>query len=214
MTWLGDLGDQLMAGLLVYGYPVLGLTLLIAAAGVPLPSELAAVAAGALAAQGSLHWLGAGAVALVASVMGDAIGYGVRRWAGRGFVLRRGGRLGLTPARLAQAEAVFVRWGGLTVLLASSLLGHLSPAVNLVAGATRYSFYAWVPFDVAGRLTWVVMYVGIGYAFSGSIEAAADLLSNLGGLVATLIVLAVVGFVAYRRWSGWAGPGAAHGAGP
>jgi hypothetical protein len=39
------LGDQLLAALLVYGYPVLGMTLLLGAIGVPFPSALSVVAA-------------------------------------------------------------------------------------------------------------------------------------------------------------------------
>ncbi|MBI4499424.1 MAG: DedA family protein [Chloroflexi bacterium] len=199
MTWLSTLSDELLAALLLYGYPVLGLTLLAGAIGLPLPSGLATVVAGALAAQGRLSWLGSGLVAVVASVVGDMVGYSVGRLLGREFLDRRGRWVGLTSARLDDAEAFFQRWGGLSVLLSRSLLSFLSPAVNLLAGASGYRLRSFLPFDVAGRLAWTVAYLGLGYEFGGSVEAAADFLSSLSGLLVSLGVLIGLLWAVYRR---------------
>ena len=62
--------DEILAALLVYGYSVLGLTLMLGALGMPFPSALSVVVAGSLAAQGQLSWLGAGAVVVASSVLG------------------------------------------------------------------------------------------------------------------------------------------------
>ena len=71
------LGDGILAALLVYGYPMLGLTLMLGAVGVPFPSALSVVVAGSLAAQGQMSWLWAGAVVVASSVLGDLAGYGL-----------------------------------------------------------------------------------------------------------------------------------------
>jgi hypothetical protein len=52
-----SLGSEFLAGLLVYGYPVLGLILFLGALGLHLPSALAVVVAGSLAAQGRMSLL-------------------------------------------------------------------------------------------------------------------------------------------------------------
>lgn len=51
--WWASWGDRLLAALLTYGYPVLGLTLLLGAIGLPLPAGLVAAVAGSLVAQGN-----------------------------------------------------------------------------------------------------------------------------------------------------------------
>ena len=81
------LGDDILAALLVYGYPVLSLTLMLGAFGIPFPSALSVVVAGSLAAQGQMSLLWAGAVAVASSVLGDSAGYAFREGA-RSRVLR------------------------------------------------------------------------------------------------------------------------------
>jgi len=100
-SWFGTLGEELMASLLVYGYPALGLTLLLGAVGVPLPSGLSMVVAGALAVQGHLSWWWASAVAVTTSVLGDVTGYSERNQ--RAKVAEGAGELAqriLIPAKL------------------------------------------------------------------------------------------------------------------
>lgn len=198
-TWLTGLSDELITAVLRYGYPVLALILMAGAAGLPLPSGLSMVVAGSLAAQGHLTWWGAGIVAVVSSVLGDMTGYALGRLAGREFLDRRGRWVGLTPARVSRVEALFSRWGGLSVVLSRSLLSFLSSAVNLLAGASRYRMRVFLPFDVAGRLAWTSAYLGLGYGFGEATEAAADFLSSLGGLLVSVAILAALGFMVYRR---------------
>ncbi len=200
VSWLSALRDELVAAVLVYGYPALGLTLFAGAVGLPLPSGLSMVVAGSLAAQGHLSWWWASTVAVVASVFGDVTGYGLGRLAGRGLLARHGRWIGLTAARLGQVEALFNRWGALGVVLSRSLLSFLSSAVNLAAGAGSYPMRAFVPSAVVGRITWTSAYLGLGYGFGTALEAAADLLSSLSGLLASLVISAGLGFFVYRRW--------------
>lgn len=54
------LEDEFLAALLVYGYPVLGLTLLLGTMGAPFPSALSVVVAGSLIAQGQMSWFWSG----------------------------------------------------------------------------------------------------------------------------------------------------------
>jgi membrane-associated protein len=193
-------GDQILAALLVYGYPVLGLTLMLGAIGVPFPSALSVVIAGSLAAQGQMSLFWAGAVVVISSVLGDLAGYGLGRVLGREFFERRGRWLGLTPALRGKIEIFFQQWGALTVVLSRSLLSFKSSAVSLLAGASRYRLQLFLPFAIVGRVIWSSAYLGLGYGFGVAIEAAADFTSNLGGLLVSLLVLAALGFMIRRNY--------------
>lgn len=192
------LGDELLGALLVYGYPVLGLMLMLAAIGVPFPSALSVVVAGSLAAQGQMSWFLAGGVVVASSVLGDLAGYGLGILLGREFFERRGRWLGLTPALRAKVEIFFQKWGILTVVISRSLLSFKSSAVNLLAGATRYRLRLFLPFAIVGRLIWSSAYLSLGYVFGVAIEAAADFTSSLSGLLVSLVILAALGFMIHR----------------
>jgi len=200
--WLGAIGDELLAALLVYSYPALGLTLLLGALGLPLPTGLSTAVAGSLAAQGRMSWLWAGAVAVTASVLGDAVGYGLGHAVGREFLERRGRWFGYTTARRARVEVLFDRWGVLTVLLSRTLVSHVSGMVNLAAGVSRYRLPAFLAFAIVGRLVWTSGYLGLGYGAGGDWEAATDLLKNVTGFLVLLAILVALGLAAFRRSPG------------
>ena len=197
--WLGAGGDEILSALLVYGYPALGLTLLLGAIGLPLPSGLSMVVAGSLAAQGRMDWPLTSALAVTASVLGDLIGYGLGHVFGRELLDRRAHWLGLTPDRRARVERLIGRWGALSVLLSRSLVSFLSSAVNLVAGASRYRLVGFVAFAITGRLIWTSAYLGLGYGASGSLDHAAGFLTNLSGFLIALAVLSGLAVAAFRR---------------
>jgi membrane protein DedA with SNARE-associated domain len=85
-SWLEWVEEQLLSALLVYGYPILGLTLLLGAIGFPLPTGLSAAVAGSLSALGRMNWLTASAIAVIASTLGDMVAYGVGRAASKRFL--------------------------------------------------------------------------------------------------------------------------------
>ena len=192
-------GDDILAALLAYGYPVLGLTLMLGAVGIPFPSALSVVVAGSLAAQGQMSWFWATAVVVGSSVLGDLAGYGLGMVLGVKFFEQRGRWLGLTPAIRTKIEIFFRKWGALTVVLSRSLLSFKSSGVNLLAGASRYRLRLFLIFAIVGRVIWSTAYLGLGYVFGVAIEAAADFTSSLGGLLVSLVILAVLGFMIQRN---------------
>jgi membrane-associated protein len=198
--WTATLRDELLGALLVYGYPALALTLLVGAAtGLPLPTGLSTTVAGSLVAQGSMTWLAATAVAVVASVVGDVVGYGFGRVVSEEVLERRGRWLGYTPARRERLEELFQRFGALTVLLSRTLVSHLSSVVNVLAGIGRYRPWAFLAVGVLGRLLWTTAYLGLGYGIAGGLEHATELLRQLTGLLITLAIAAGLAHAATRR---------------
>jgi membrane protein DedA with SNARE-associated domain len=187
--------------MLMYGYPILGITLLVGAIGVPVPASLVATVAGALLAEGDLQPLPTLLVAMVACVAGDLVGYGIGRVGGDQFAQRHGGWLGMGSKRMGQVEALFQRWAGPTLLVSRSLIAILAPAVNLLAGASEESLQEFVAFTTVGRLLWIGIFVGLGYEFAGSAEVAADFASSLSGVLGLLVLTCFLA-VAMRRRGG------------
>ncbi len=197
--WLGALDDRILTALLVYGYPALGLTLLLGAAGLPLPDGIAATVAGSLAAQGRMSWLWAGMIAVAASVVGDVVGYALGRLLGREVLERYAGWLGFTAARNARVQALFEQWGSLTVFITRTFVSYLSSVANLFAGMSRYGVTRFLVVAAAGRVVWTAAYLGLGYGIGSDWEAATGFLTNLSFLLLALAVLAGSGLIGVGR---------------
>jgi len=198
-TWIGAAGHELLAAVIAYGYPALGLTALLGAIGLPLPTGLATIVAGSLSAAGQLSWVWSASVALTASVLGDAVGYALGRLVSRELLQRRARWLGYTAARHTRVELLFSRWGGLSVLLSRTLVSHLSSIVNLFAGASRYRLDRFLMLAVLGRLLWTSAYLGLGYAAGADLEAASSFLTNISLLLVCLATLLGTGLAASGR---------------
>jgi membrane-associated protein len=197
--WLALLRDKFLTALLVYGYPVLGLTLLLGAIGLPLPDGIATAVAGSLAAQGRMDWIAAAVIVIVASVTGDAIGYGIGRLLGTEVLTRRGHWFGYSPHRRVQAQALFDQWGLLTIFITRTFVSYLSSIASLLAGIAHYQLFKFLTMAVAGRLVWSAAYLGLGAAVGSDLEAASGFLTNLSILLLLLTLLTGAGLIAAGR---------------
>jgi membrane protein DedA with SNARE-associated domain len=112
---------------------------------------------------------------------------------------RRGRWLGYTASRHEHARALFARWGGWTVLITRTLVSHLSSIVSLLAGMSYYPLLSFLMVALAGRVLWTGAYLGLGYAIGGSLEAAADFLKNLSGVLVSLPIFLASLLVAAGR---------------
>lgn len=187
--WFEHLRDDMLSALLVYGYPILGLTFLLGAMGLPLPTGLSATVAGSLSALDRMDWWAAATLIITASIIGDVAAYTIGRIASERFLTRWGRWIGYGSKDGARAQVLFERWGGLTVLLTRTLISHLSSVVSLLAGLHHYRLSAFLAYDMLGRAVWTFAYMGLGYMVAGNIEAAADFLGNLTGLLLAFSVL-------------------------
>jgi len=115
--WIAALGDKILSAMLVYGYPILALIQLSGAIGAPVPDGVAGAVAGSLVAQGRMSFVTASLIVVIASVLGDVIGYGIGRVISRNVLERHGRWFGYTPARSAR-----VQWEFLAVALVGRAL--------------------------------------------------------------------------------------------
>ena len=193
-----DINEIVLTGLLTYGEWALGAATLIGALGLPLPTTMLLLAAGAFMRQGALNWQAAISLAAIGAVAGDSASYLMGRYSG-GAAWH-----GLqTTARWQQALGVFRRWGGLTVFLSRFLLTPLALPVNLIAGSTHYTLWRFLGSVVFGELLWVLIFSGLGYAFADQWQAVSELISNLSvNFVWLALLLIGSGYLLRRIWSG------------
>jgi len=154
------------------------------------PGETAVVLGGVVAAQGRVSLGLMLVVAWSAAAAGDLTSFGLGGRLGRRFLLTRGPRLGVTPARLARVEGFFDRHGP-KAIVAGRFIGIVRAVAPFLAGASKMRLRAFLPFSLAGTAAWSSAFVLVGYAFSSSFEAAAGALTHgaLGLAVAASAVL-------------------------
>lgn len=189
---------NLLDWLQLYGYPVLWLSVFIAAVGLPLPTSLVLLASGAFAALGDFNVFALGIVAVTASTAGDNVGYFIgRRW-GSKVVLwlqkpRR--RYIVSPRTLARAQAYFQRRGGWAIFLTRFLFSALGGVTNVLAGSEIYPYRRFLPVDFAGEAVGATIFLTLGYFFGASWEAVGDVLGAISLLA--FAVLAVIFLIVY-----------------
>ncbi len=173
--------DMLLSKMVAYGPLALGLALLLGSLGVPIPTGLLVLGAGALAKQSLMAWPVGLAVGLAATILGDSAGYALGRWLGGRCDRLRGRKKAIWQA----AQQGFQRHGGWALYATRVLLTSLDVPTNLIAGGSSYAFWRFLSLDVAGRVTWIALYGGLGYALGSQWQVAARLLGSTSGWLAT-----------------------------
>jgi membrane protein DedA with SNARE-associated domain len=139
------------------------------------------------------------------AVMGDNIGYGIGRRYGRALILRYGGKIGVSAGRLAQVEAVFKRYGSLTVAFAR-FVNVLRQLNGVVAGMLKMDWKRFLFFNALGGALWVSAWTLAGYylgAHVSDIKAIAHDLERAGAIMGLAVLSAalVYGFWRFRQKS-------------
>jgi membrane-associated protein len=158
------------------------------------PGETAVVLGGVVAAQGDVQ-LGVMLV-LVWLAAGDLVSFALGRRLGRPFLDSRGPRIGVTPDRLARVESFFERHGPKAILV-GRFVGIIRAVAPFLAGASRMSLRTFLPWSLLGTAVWASAFTLVGYLFSESFGAAADLLAH-GALALAVIAALVLALRAHR----------------
>jgi len=188
--WLARMTEAVYAALLVHGYPVLVAVLFLGALGLPVPAGPLTAIAGGLALQGNLDWQMATGLAVIASVSGDVAGYAAGRGLNPALLERHGRWIGYTRDNRERVQKLFVRWGGLMLVLTRSLTAHVGAIVSVLAGTGRYPLNRFLAYSLIGRVLWTASYFGLGYAVGTDFEAASGFLGYLSLLLIAVVIAA------------------------
>jgi membrane protein DedA with SNARE-associated domain len=176
------------------GLPLLFAVVLLESFGLPLPGETALIAFGVLASQGHYGIAWVIAVAALAAIVGDNLGYWLLGRIGGRALFRRWRFLRRYSERfLPGAERLMARHGGKTVFF-GRFVTVLRYTAAWVAGLGRMPWWRFLFWNAAGGICWATA-VGLVSYYSG--HAAADAIQHYGIYAAAAVAAVVaIGFLA------------------
>jgi membrane protein DedA with SNARE-associated domain len=179
------------------GTVYVALFVLIAAesSGAPVPGETALIAAGVLASRGDARIEFVIALAALAAILGDNVGYAIGRSGGRRLLERPGLLERRRHQILEHGEPFFARHGPPAVFLGRWVAG-LRIAAAWLAGINRMPWRRFLFWNALGGMVWAVT-VGLLAYWLG--PPAEKIFRTVGIVGVTLAVVAVLGFVLWRR---------------
>ena len=185
--------ESLLEFLTSYGLPAAALLLAIGQFGVPIPTSLALLTLGALAANGDAELMTAFVWAVAGATIGDQAGFLAGRFVAQSAE-ERPGFLGGLARKARAAEPKLQKWGGGGVFLTRWLFTPLGPAMNIASGITGFSWPRFTVWAAAGEALWVSIYITLGYSFGSNIETLSGILGNLSMALAMLALAAFLGW--------------------
>ena len=164
--------------------------------GFVLPGETAVLLGGVLANQHRVSLPVMIAVAVLAAIIGDSVGYEVGRHFGtrllnsRIFERRR--------RALERGQQALRNNGGRAVFLArfTAFLRAVMPAL---AGTARMPYRRFLAFNAAGGLIWAVGFTLLGYLVGAGYRTVENIAGVAGEIILAVVVLIVIFFVIRRR---------------
>jgi membrane protein DedA with SNARE-associated domain len=126
------------------------------------PGRTILIAAAIFAGSGHMNIAVVFAVAAIAAIIGDNIGFVIGHFGGRPLVHRFGRYIFLTPERLDQAEDYFNRHGGKIVTIAR-FIAVLRQVNGILSGIIGMHWAKFLAFNALGAVLWVATWAGLGY---------------------------------------------------
>lgn len=150
-----------------------------------LPGDSLLFAAGALAALGSLNIWVMIALLSVAAIGGDTVNYWIGYFFGKKILAHP--KIPINEQHIAQTEAFFKKHGGKTIVLAR-FVPIVRTFAPFVAGIGKMNYSYFITYNVAGGMTWILLFTLSGYFF-GNIAAVQHNFTLVIGAIVLLSVL-------------------------
>jgi len=190
--------EWLLALFARYGYLVVFFGVFLENAGLPVPGETALLAGAALAHFGHLSLTRVIVTAIFGATLGDNLGFAIGRRYGRSLAERYGGRVGLTPSRLAQFDGFFERHGPRTVFIARFITG-LRVFGAVLAGTSGLRWPTFLFYNALGAVVWSTAIAVAGYSLAYSWATLERWIGRSGLIGLAIVVILVVVAVARAR---------------
>jgi membrane protein DedA with SNARE-associated domain len=147
-----------------YGYIAIFFLLVLGIVGLPVPDETLLTFTGYLAYKNNLHLGPAFAAALLGSMCGITVSYGLGRSAGL-FVIHHYGRFfRVTQQDLDRVHAWFDRFGS-WMLVGGYFIPGVRHFTAVIAGTSKLEFRLFSIFAYSGALIWTSTFIALGYCF-------------------------------------------------
>jgi membrane protein DedA with SNARE-associated domain len=179
-----------------HGLPLLFAAVAVESFGFPVPGETALIAFGVLASQGRYSIAVVIAVAAVAAIVGDNLGFWlIGRRGGHALIARYGWVERRTKGGIARAHALIERYGGRAVFF-GRFVSVLRETIAWVAGLAGMSWAKFLLWNALGGIAWATS-VGLLAYYGG--KALADAISRYGLYAGAAALAAAVLVVSGRR---------------
>lgn len=180
-----------------YGLWLVFALIMLESMGLPVPGETVLVSAALYA--GSTHGIGIMsviAVASLAAIVGDNIGYLIGRTVGFELLVRYGKYMRLDETRLKIGQYLFLQHGGKIVFF-GRFIAFLRAFAALLAGSNRMAWPRFLAMNALGGISWATVF-GLGAYFSG--EAIKKVAGPVGVIfLVVALALVVAGAIFLRR---------------
>jgi membrane protein DedA with SNARE-associated domain/rhodanese-related sulfurtransferase len=172
------------------------------AIGIPVPAALALLIAGAAAAAGTLSLGMTVASALAALILGDTVMFLLGRYTGW-WLLSLLCRLSLNPESciLRSADSFYKR--GRMLLVVAKFVPGINTMAPPLAGSMNMRLWQFLRLDSAGAVLYAGVYLGLGFVFSGALEAMTRGYQMFGRALGWVVIAAVAVYIVFqiRLWA-------------
>jgi membrane-associated protein len=196
--------SQFLTLVLVYGYPIIGISVFMSSVGFPFPANIITLAAGSLAALGDLNIFILFFVVIICSILGDMVDYWIGANVGYNSLHRYGRNSFFSLIQFKKIQKYYLRWTGTTIFLTRWLFSLFASITSILAGISKYSFRRFLIFDILGQIVSAIIFLGIGYLFSIEWQNIWLNVQNILLLLAAMFIGAIfiiIGIKYYRKLS-------------
>jgi membrane protein DedA with SNARE-associated domain len=179
------------------GYAALILFGFLEAACIPISSEITFGFAGVLAYQGHLNLVLVIIIGSLAELAGSYASYAVGRVGGKPLVARLGRYVLVTESDVNRAER-FLAGRGWWAVPVGRMLPFVRAFTSIVAGLVRIPAARFGVLSLIGTVIYATVLSLIGYGLGHAWQSIDHGLTVIGYVLFAIVVIAIVGFVAYR----------------
>ena len=159
-----------------------------------LPGDSLLFAAGVFSADGGGLSLAATLIVFyAAAILGNTSNYWIARLFGS-RIIDSGKVKALTPERMAKLDHFFEKYGGLTIVI-TRFMPFFRTFAPFIAGTGPMNFAKFTFFNCLGGISWVSLFVLVGYFFGGVPFVQEHFEVIVLGIVAVSVAPAVIGAV-------------------
>ena len=159
-----------------------------------LPGDSLLFAAGVFSADGCGLSLAATLIVFyAAAILGNTSNYWIARLFGS-RIIDSGKVKALTPERMAKLDHFFEKYGGLTIVI-TRFMPFFRTFAPFIAGTGHMNFAKFTFFNCLGGISWVSLFVLVGYFFGGVPFVQEHFEVIVLGIVAVSVAPAVIGAV-------------------
>jgi membrane protein DedA with SNARE-associated domain/rhodanese-related sulfurtransferase len=191
--------QTILADITQHGYSILFALIFAEALGLPLPSALALLVAGAASAKGPLELKFVLLASFAARLLGDVLLFLLGRYTGW-WLLGILCRISLNPESCILRSAESFYRHGRTLLVFAKFVPGINTLAPPLAGSMNMRFIRFFPLDLAGTALYILTFTGAGFLFSDLLATLTHGYQAVSHALVWLVALGIAAYLGYHIW--------------